>query len=253
MARLPRVDRRDLAARIAGFSRWHYEFELDGQLTPVSREIAHRHPARRGHVLGAVQRQLGGRLDGLRVLDLGCNAGFWSLAALEAGAESVVGVDARAMHIEQAELVFAVKGVDADRYRFVESDIFDLDIARHGRFDVCLCLGLLYHVGRPVELLGMIAASGASMLVIDTALSTAAGSMLEICHDDIDDPRDAVGRRLVMWPTIQAVVDLVAEFGFQAAVIEPEFEDWTGLEDYRSGRRRAVICVRAPTEGRAGG
>ncbi len=243
MTTLPRVDGPDLAARIAGFSRWHYEFELDGQLTPVAREVAHRHAVRRSHVLGAVEQHLGGGLDGLRVLDLGCNAGFWSLAALEAGAASVVGVDARAMHIEQAELVFGVKGIDPDRYRFVESDIFDLDITGYGRFDVCLCLGVLYHVARPVELVGLIAATGASTLVIDTALSAASGSVLEIRREDVGDPRNAVGRGLVMWPTIQAVVDLVGGFGYQATVVEPDFEDWSGLEDYRSGRRRTVICA----------
>ncbi len=238
------MDGRDLAGRIAGFSRWHYEIELDGQLTPVAPEIAHRQPSRRGHVLGALEYQLGGGLDGLRVLDLGCNAGFWSLAALEADARFVVGVDAREMHIEQAELVFEVKRIDPSRYRFVHSDIFDLDLREHGPFDVVLCLGLLYHVARPVELLALIAGTGASTLVIDTTLSTAPGSMLEIRHDDLDDPRNAVGRRLVMWPTLQAVIDLVADAGYRATVIEPDFEDWTGLEDYRSGRRRAVICSR---------
>jgi ribosomal protein L11 methylase PrmA len=40
------------------------------------------------------------------VLDLGCNAGFWSLAAIDAGADLVVGIDGRQMHIDQANLVF---------------------------------------------------------------------------------------------------------------------------------------------------
>jgi len=51
----------------------------------------------------------GGSLKGKRVLDLGCNAGFWSLDALERGADFVLGLDGRRMHIDQANFVFEVK------------------------------------------------------------------------------------------------------------------------------------------------
>ncbi|MGH2699183.1 MAG: DUF1698 domain-containing protein, partial [Actinomycetota bacterium] len=54
----------------------------------------------------------GGSLRGKRVLDLGCNAGFWSLEALDRGADFVLGIDGRDMHIEQAEFVFEVKEID---------------------------------------------------------------------------------------------------------------------------------------------
>ena len=38
-------------------------------------------------------------LKGKRVLDLGCNAGFWSLNAAEAGADFVLGVDGRQIQV----------------------------------------------------------------------------------------------------------------------------------------------------------
>src|SRR5207244_13180843 len=52
---------------------------------------------------------LGGSLQGRRVLDLECNAGLWSLLALQAGAEFVLGTAGRRMFIEQAEFVFEAK------------------------------------------------------------------------------------------------------------------------------------------------
>jgi tRNA (mo5U34)-methyltransferase len=72
----------------------------------------------------------GGSLEGKRVLDLGCNAGFWSLLSVEAGCEYVLGIDGRRMHVEQANFVFQVRGVERSRYEFLEANLFDLDSAR---------------------------------------------------------------------------------------------------------------------------
>ena len=63
------------------------------------------------------------------MLDLGCNAGFWSLAAIEAGAEFVLGVDARQSYLDQAALVFEAKGIDPSRYRFERANVFEVALA----------------------------------------------------------------------------------------------------------------------------
>src|SRR5438067_2455320 len=78
----------------------------------------------------------GGSLAGRRVLDLGCNAGYWSLAAIEAGADFVLGIDGRQMHIDQANLVFEARGVDPARYSFQTANIFDHDFG--GEFHIVL-------------------------------------------------------------------------------------------------------------------
>jgi 2-polyprenyl-3-methyl-5-hydroxy-6-metoxy-1,4-benzoquinol methylase len=95
-----------LRERIADFPRWHYEFDLGGVRTPIAhRTYVNRHAQRREYFFIPLIRLCGGSPAGKRVLDLGCNAGFWSLAAVEAGAEAVVGIDGRQMHIDQANLV----------------------------------------------------------------------------------------------------------------------------------------------------
>ena len=114
-----------LRGRVASFPRWHYEFDLNGVRTPIfDRALVNRHAQRKEYFFAPLVRLCGGSLAGKRVLDLGCNAGFWSLAAIEAGAEFVLGIDGRQMHIDQANLVFGAKGVDPARYRFGTSDIF---------------------------------------------------------------------------------------------------------------------------------
>jgi tRNA (mo5U34)-methyltransferase len=235
----------DLARRIAAFPRWHYDFDLAGHSTAtpgVTR--ARRHAQRLPYLLDPLAAACGGSLAGRRVLDLGCNAGFWTLHALRRGAAFVRAVDARSMHLAQAALVLEVEGIDASRHALSEADLFAADWAAWGRFDIVLCLGLLYHVDRPVELFARIAATGASHVVVDTALSRLPGAAFEAREEPLDDPRNAVGRSLVFWPTSDAVVALARHAGFTARVLEPAFGDWSECDDYRDGDRRGYLLTR---------
>jgi 23S rRNA G2069 N7-methylase RlmK/C1962 C5-methylase RlmI len=77
-----------------------------------------------------------GPLTGQHVLDLGCNAEFWSLAAAQAEFDFVLDVDGRQMHVDQANLVSEVGGIEDNNYDFVEGDVFALDLREFGRFDI---------------------------------------------------------------------------------------------------------------------
>jgi SAM-dependent methyltransferase len=236
----------DLAARIAAFPRWHYAFDLRGRstATPGVTKV-HRHAQRLPYLMDPLVAACHGSLAGLRVLDLGCNAGFWSLAALRRDADFVLGVDARTMHLQQAALVFEVEDIGPGRHRFIETDIMNADWAPWGTYDVVLCLGLLYHVGRPVELFARMAATGARHIVVDTALSLLPGAALEVRREPLDDPRNAIGSELVLWPTRDAVTALAAHNGYEVRVLEPVFAPWDECEDYRDGRRRGFLLTRA--------
>src|SRR2546423_487545 len=75
----------ELRERVEAFPRWHYQFDLgNGITTPIwKRDRINRHEQRRRYFFDALLRVTGGSLRGRRVLDLGCNAGFWSLNAIE--------------------------------------------------------------------------------------------------------------------------------------------------------------------------
>ena len=192
-----------LRERVASFPRWHYEFDLGGVSTPIfNRSHVNRHAQRREYFFTPLTRLSGGSLAGKRVLDLGCNAGFWSLAAVEAGAELVgVGIDGRQMHVEQANLVFEAKGIDRARYEFLRGDVFATELDDEP-FDIVLCLGLLYHVSNPFGLMERIAAWSDDLVVIDTTLSTLVGGpFFRLASQNPDDPRSAVDRPLALHPT----------------------------------------------------
>ncbi len=240
----------DLAARVASFPRWHYEFDLGGVRTPIfDPNHVNRHAQRKAYFFEPLVELCGGSLAGRRVLDLGCNAGFWSLAAIEAGADFVLGLDGRQMHVDQANLVFEAKGVDPSRYRFELADVFAADPGAEP-FDVVLCLGLLYHVSKPFELMDRMSRWSRDLVVIDTALATVPGPYFRVVGQDLASPRSAVDRAIALHPTSEAVARLAEEYGLRCVMLRPRFTSWRGSASYRDGGRRAFIAAkRTPLTG----
>ena len=232
-----------IRSRVASFPRWHYEFDLDGVITPIfDRQFINRHRQRKAYFFDPVLDLCGGTLVGKRVLDLGCNAGFWALQAARAGCDYVLGIDARAMHVEQADFVFEVHGIARDRYDFRRQDLFAIPPGSLDQFDIVLCLGLFYHVSKHMNLLELIASVNTDLLIIDTLLDPRSGSLLDVRHEPLDEPRNAFDYELVMVPTRRALCEMVRVFGYRPVVLPPHFTDYTGACDYEHGLRRALVC-----------
>ncbi|MFZ0665587.1 MAG: DUF1698 domain-containing protein [Acidimicrobiales bacterium] len=233
----------ELMSAIESFPVWHYEFDLGGVKTHARNQYsANRHRERARHFFEPLVKLTGG-LKGKRVLDLGCNAGYWSLKAIEAGADFVFGIDGRQMHIDQSNLVFRAKGIDRDRYRFEHGDVFGYPYDSYGPFDVVLCLGLLYHVSKTMDLFEKISACNTDLLLVDTRVSLLPGAILELDHEKTQDTRNAIDHELVLVPTRRAVAQLAQQFGYATVVIPlRSVRDFTGMHDYRDGKRASFIC-----------
>jgi len=245
------LTRDEIEREIARHALWHYEFDLQGVRTPIrQREWVNRHAQRKRYFFDPLARA--GVFRGKRVLDLGCNAGFWSLNAIEAGCAHVVGIDARPMHVDQANLVFRAKGVPQERYRFVVGNVFAGDLETlGGPFDVVLCLGLLYHVCKPMELFERIRAVSRDVLVIDSTVLADARNIIELRHEPLEDPRMSADYQLVFLPSPSAVHDMAVASGYSCATLEPRFDDWEGCDDFRGGDRYAFVCARESEPSRA--
>ena len=102
-------------------------------------------------------------LSGARVLDIGCNAGFYSVALAARGAE-VLGIDVDEHYLAQAR--WAKRHFAADRVAFRRASIWEVD--RLGRFDLVLFMGVLYHLRHPLLALDLLASTGPDMLVFQT-------------------------------------------------------------------------------------
>ncbi|MFQ5539370.1 MAG: class I SAM-dependent methyltransferase, partial [Candidatus Binatia bacterium] len=85
-------------------------------------------------------------LRSLRVLDLACLEGLYGIEFARHGA-TVVGMEGREANIEKAR--FAKDALSLDNIMLVHDDVRRLNVEKYGRFDVVLCLGILYHLDAP--------------------------------------------------------------------------------------------------------
>jgi tRNA (mo5U34)-methyltransferase len=91
-------------------------------------------------------------LAGKSVLDVGCNAGFYSLEMKRRGARHVVGIDSDAGYLAQARFAAEVSGAKID---FRHLSIYE--VAELGqRFDIVLFLGVSYHLRHPLLALDLL-------------------------------------------------------------------------------------------------
>ena len=238
------MDDADIVNKINNFGEWNYQFDLAGHKTSLVHDVANKHEQRKNYFFRRLVDLLGGSLAGKRVLDLGCNQGFWSLAAIENGCDYVLGIEGRQTYIDQANFVFDVKGINQARYNFRCGNIFDLLNEDIGKFDIVLCLGLMYHISKHMTLLERISAMNPDLLVIDTYLSLMKTSVLQIHKESLDIPVNAIDYELVMRPTKTALLDMVHQFNYNTVVLRPSFSDYAGLSPYKKGSRRAFICAK---------
>jgi SAM-dependent methyltransferase len=89
-------------------------------------------------------------LSGKRVLDVGCNEGFFAFYCASEGAE-VLGIDIDPHRIAKAEFVQSVSGEAHVRFRVL--DIYSTEFACLEPFDLCLCLGVLHRIPDPFRAL----------------------------------------------------------------------------------------------------
>ena len=87
-------------------------------------------------------------LTSTRVLDIGCNGGFYSFEMKRRGAARVLGVDHDADYLAQAEFARDQLGLADVELRQLE--VYDLDRLRGEAFDLVLFLGVFYHLRHPL-------------------------------------------------------------------------------------------------------
>jgi tRNA (mo5U34)-methyltransferase len=93
-----------------------------------------------------------GDLTDKTVLDVGCNAGFYSLEMKRRGAARVVGIDSDPAYLAQARFAAEVVGADIE---FRELDVYH--VAQLGeKFDLVLFMGVLYHLRHPLLALDLL-------------------------------------------------------------------------------------------------
>jgi tRNA (mo5U34)-methyltransferase len=137
-----------IAQRIEELGPWFHNIELAGVQTAPSHFLGDYPTLHWRTFENAVPWDLRGR----SVLDIGCNAGFFSIQMKQRGAERVVGIDSDARYLAQARFAADVMHVDIE---FKQMTVYE--VARLGeRFDLVLFMGVLYHLRHPLLALDLL-------------------------------------------------------------------------------------------------
>lgn len=120
-------------------------------------------------------------LSGWKVLDIGCNAGFYSIELAKRGAD-VLGIDLDEHYLRQARWTAKQFGLD-DKVEFKQMQVYDLAHTEE-KFDLVWFMGVFYHLRYPMLALDILAQKVKKMMVFQT-LSLPGKEEMEV-PDDVE-------------------------------------------------------------------
>lgn len=120
------------------------------------------------------------KFSDLRILDLGCGEGVYSLEAGMRGAK-VLGIDGRDTRLVHGRKIAADHGLS--NVELIVDDVRNVTADKYGKFDVIYFLGLLYHLDEPevFTILKNIYNACNDLLIIDSSI--ALSTPLTVKHD----------------------------------------------------------------------
>jgi tRNA (mo5U34)-methyltransferase len=128
--------------------KWFHNIDLHGVKTAPDHFLGDYPNVKFQRFAHAIPQDLAGKT----VLDIGCNAGFYSIEMKRRGAARVVGIDSDDRYLAQAR--FAANVLHAD-IEFRNMSVYD--VASLGeKFDIVIFMGVLYHLRHPLLALDLL-------------------------------------------------------------------------------------------------
>jgi tRNA (mo5U34)-methyltransferase len=176
MGNFERRDGDAIGERIASLAPWFHNLHL-----PSGHETAPDHPLGDFPAFkwNQIEPYVADDLTGMRVLDIGCNAGYYAFQLAARGAH-VLAIDSDEHYLEQAR--WAAEQLDPEHLvDFRPMQVYELATISE-QFDLILFLGVLYHLRYPQLALDLISERCGGRLIFQTM--TMPGS------EPIETPRD---------------------------------------------------------------
>jgi len=145
---MPKLSTDEIRERVAALGPWFHNLDLNGVKTAPDHFLGDYPAVKWRHFANAIPADLSGK----SVLDIGCNAGFYSLEMKRRGAARVLAIDYDEGYLQQARFAAEVSGLDIE---FAQLSVYDVG-ALGERFDLVLFLGVLYHLRHPLLALDLI-------------------------------------------------------------------------------------------------
>ena len=147
------------------YGQWSFDIPLPhGVWTRGNEKIPH---TRLKRILQVAHDLCPKPLGQCRVLDLGCLDGLFAVEFALHGADTV-GIEVREANIRKA--MFCQQVLELANLRFLQGDVRDISEATHGKFDIIVCSGILYHLTAEdaFELVAKMFGMTKRLVIIDT-------------------------------------------------------------------------------------
>jgi tRNA (mo5U34)-methyltransferase len=118
-------------------------------------------------------------LEGKSVLDIGCNAGFYSIEMKRRGAGRVLGLDTEPMYLGQARFAAEVLGMEIE---FRQLSVYELPELGE-KFDLVIFMGVLYHLRHPLLALDLIRQHVAKDLLLFQSMQRGCNEVADVAAD----------------------------------------------------------------------
>jgi tRNA (mo5U34)-methyltransferase len=249
----------ELEAEIRG-PAWTYPWRLrDGRELPIPvAELESVHRTRAEMIEDRVRAALAAAGPDATALDLACNEGWFSQRLLEWGAARVVALDIRDDNVRRARLLRDHFGIPAERLEVRQADVFEVDAAALGTYDVVFVLGLIYHVENPMGVLRLARACTRDLCVIESQLTRqnapvvhgngradelheADGSFAVVIEGG-GNMLASTGRVLSLVPNRAALVQMANMAGFENVEFATALESRDHNAQYVRGDRAAIFA-----------
>ena len=173
----PKSDRQDqLRARIEELAPWFQNIRIGGVQTAPDHFLGDYPALKFARFADALPDDLTGKT----VLDIGCNAGFYSIEMKRRGAADVLGIDWDERYLDQAR--FAAAALGYEDIGFEKLSVYD--VARLGRrFDLVIFMGVLYHLRHPLLALDLIREHVAGDMLLFQTMQQGSDDVLLVPED----------------------------------------------------------------------
>jgi len=140
---------------------WFHYIDLGNGIKTMPQHVPHL-----DELWKHIERHIPQDLSGMSVLDIGCNAGFFSIAAKRKKADQVLGIDISENYLRQAEFIKNVLGLNIEYRKMSVYDLASFD----RKFDLVFFLGVIYHCADPFSAAKAVARVTDRIAIVESAI-----------------------------------------------------------------------------------
>jgi tRNA (mo5U34)-methyltransferase len=185
----------EIRRKVDALGPWFHNLDLHGVPTAPSHFLGDYPAVKWQNFADVVPKSLKGKT----VLDIGCNAGFYTMEMKRRGAERVLGLDSRDEYLAQARFAAEVNDLDVE---FRNLSVYD--VGKLGEtFDLVIFMGVLYHLRHPLLALDLIYEHVAGDMMLFQSMQRGSAGTAELDQKATNFPNCTLSNTAT--PTIQRI------------------------------------------------